>query len=98
MITTDFFRKQQEAGRIVERVNSFFDDFQIGTLLNKAGIKKLRGATPRAVLTAIFLLPFIGANFYRGIVHNDALGFKKDAAYLPVEKHYPVCQNVILSF
>ena len=81
MITTDFFRKQQEAGRIVDRVNSFFDDFQIGTLLNKAGIKKLRGATPRAVLTAIFLLPFIGANFYRGIVQNDALGFKKDAAY-----------------
>ena len=81
MITTDFFRKQQEAGCIADRVNSFFDDFQIGTLMNKAGIKKLRGATPRAVLTAIFLLPFIGANFYRGIVHNDALGFKKDAAY-----------------
>ena len=81
MITTDFFRRQQEAGRIVDRVNSFFDDFQIGTLLNKAGIKKLRGATPRAVFTAIFLLPFIGANFYRGIVQNDSLKFKKDAAY-----------------
>ena len=86
VITTDFFRKQQEAGRIVERVNSFFDDFQIGILLNKAGIKKLRSATPRTVLTAIFLLPFISANFYRGIVHNDALGFKKDAAYQSVEK------------
>ena len=53
MNTTDFFRKQQEAGHIVERVNSFFDDFQIGILLNKAGIKKLRDAPPSAVLTAI---------------------------------------------
>ena len=48
MITTDFFRKQQEAGCIVDRVNSFFDDFQINPLLNKAGIKKLRDA-PRAL-------------------------------------------------
>ena len=81
MLTTDFFRKQQEAGQIADRVATFFDDFQIGSLLNKAGIKKLRGAKPRALFTAIFLLPFIGANFYRGIVQNDSLGFKKDAAY-----------------
>ena len=81
MDCTHFFHGQQETGQIADRVATFFDDFQVGTLLNKAGIKKLRGATPRAVFTAIFLLPFIGANFYRGIVRNDSLKFKKDAAY-----------------
>ena len=81
MDCTHFFHGQQETGQIADRVATFFDDFQVGTLLNKAGIKKLRGATPRAVFTAIFLLPFIGANVSRGIVRNDSLKFKKDAAY-----------------
>ena len=81
MIDTNFVRELQEAGRIDDRIASFFHDFRIGTLLNKAGIKKPRGASPLALFAAIFLLPFSGANFYRGIVKNDNLGFKKDAAY-----------------
>ena len=81
MIDTNFVRELQEAGCIDDCIASFFRVFSIGTLLNLAGIKKLRGASPKALFAAIFLLPFIGANFYRGIVKNDALGFKKDAAY-----------------
>ena len=81
MIDTLFLRELQEAGRIDDRIAAFFHEFRIDTLLNKAGIKKLRGASPRALFAAIFLLPFIGANFYRGIVKNHALTFKKDAAY-----------------
>lgn len=81
MIDTNFVRELQEAGCIDDCIASFFRVFSIGTLLNKAGIKKLRGASPKALFAAIFLLPFIGANFYRGIVKNHALGFKKDAAY-----------------
>lgn len=46
-----------------------------------SGIRKLRGAKPLAVFTAIFALPFGGGNFSRGIVHNRELGFQKDAAY-----------------
>ena len=81
MIDTNFVRGLQEAGCIDDCIASFFRVFSIGTLLNKAGIKKLRGASPKALFAAIFLLPFIGDNFYRGIVKNDALGFNKDAAY-----------------
>ena len=80
-MTTAFVRELQEAGRIDDRIAAFFHDFCIGTLLNKAGIKKLRGASPLALFAAIFLLPFKGANFYRGIVKNGGLAFKKDAAY-----------------
>ena len=81
MMTTAFVRELQEAGRIDDRIATFFHDFSIGTLLNKAGIKKLRGASPLALFAAIFLLSFKGANFYRGIVKNGGLAFKKDAAY-----------------
>jgi len=46
-----------------------------------SGIRKLRGAKPLAVFTAIFSLPFSGVNFSRGIVNNPELGFQKDSAY-----------------
>ncbi len=57
------------------------EDFKVGTLLGGSGIRKLRGAKPLAVFTAIFTLPFGGVNFSRGIVNNRTLGFQKDSAY-----------------
>ena len=56
MIDTNFVHELHEAGRIDDRIATFFLDFRIGTLLNKAGIKKLRGASPKALFAAIFLL------------------------------------------
>jgi hypothetical protein len=41
----------------------------------------MRGAAPKEIVRAIFMLPFFGMNFYRGIVLEDRLGFGKDAAY-----------------
>ena len=72
---------QQEAIRLENTINSFFNDFQLGHLLNAAGIRKLRGAAPLKVFGAIFRLPFARNNFFRGIAKNQALGFGKDAAY-----------------
>ena len=57
------------------------EDFKVGTLLGSSGIRKLRGAKPLALFTAIFTLPFGGINFSRGIVNNRTLGFQKDSAY-----------------
>jgi hypothetical protein len=59
----------------------FFGGYQIGTLLNKSGIRKLRGVSPLTLFSVIFMLPFEGNNFYRGIVTNGDLPFKKNAAY-----------------
>lgn len=81
MDITKQLQEQQEANRLNNRIHSFFSDFKFGVLLNKCGIKKLRGASPLALFSAIFLLPFEGNNFYRGIVKNSNLPFKKDAAY-----------------
>ena len=81
MDTTKQFQEQQEANRLNSKITSFIADFQIGTLLNKARIKKVRGASPLSLFNAIFVLPFEGNNFFRGIVNNNSLPFKKDAAY-----------------
>ena len=81
MHTTKHFQKQQEAKQLQGRIHSFMSDFNIGTILNRSGISKLRGTSPLALFSAIFMLPFTGQNFYRGIVQNKNNGFGKDAAY-----------------
>ncbi|MEJ2691101.1 MAG: transposase [Deltaproteobacteria bacterium] len=73
--------EEQEAIRLENTIDSFFSDFQVGRLLNGAGIRKMRGASPLKIFAAIFRLPFEGKNFYRGIVERHDLGFGKDAAY-----------------
>jgi len=76
-------QEQQEAKRLHNRISSFIADFQIGTLHNKSGVRKMRGVSPLTLFSVIFMLPFGGANFYRGIVTNTGPGlpFKKNAAY-----------------
>jgi|GEM_PF-4253314 len=81
MDITKQHQEQQEAKRLQSRISSFMGDFQLGTLLNKSGIRKLRGVSPLALFMTIFTLPFGGDNFYRGIVTNTGLPFKKSAAY-----------------
>ena len=78
---TQNYQEQQEAKRLHDRISSFLEDCKVGTLLGGSGIRKLRGAKPLAVFTAIFALPFCGVNFSRGIVNNPELSFRKDAAY-----------------
>ena len=81
MDITEKHRTQQETKRLENRISSFKENFRIGTLLNNSRIRKLRGVSPLNLFTVIFMLPFEGRDFYRGIVTNPSLGFKKDAAY-----------------
>jgi hypothetical protein len=81
MDITRQYQEQQEAKRLQSRISSFIGDFHIGTFLNKSGIRKLRGVSSLTLFSAIFILPFAGNNFYRGIVINGDLPFKKNAAY-----------------
>jgi len=81
MDITKQYQEQQEAKQLQSRISSFIGDYQIGTLLNKSGIRKLKGISPLLLFSAIFQLPFEGNNFYRGIVTNTALPFRKNAAY-----------------
>ncbi len=81
MDITKQYQEQQEAKQLQSKISSFMGDFQIGTLLNKSGIRKLKGVSPLMLFSSIFMLPFEGNNFYRGIVTNKDLPFRKNAAY-----------------
>ncbi len=63
------------------KIDDFFGRFNIATLMHRCGVRKHHGHSVRSLTKAIFTLPFIGKNFFRGIVLNAELPFGKDAAY-----------------
>jgi len=88
--------EEQEAIRLENTIDSFFNDLQVGRLLNGAVIRKLRGTSPLKIFGAIFRLPFEGDNFFRGIATNQALGFGKDAAYTLLRNPRHNCRKLML--
>jgi hypothetical protein len=62
------------------QIDPFFNTFTIGTLMDRAGIRKRYGYHVCSLINAIFTLPFIGKNFFRGIINKDA-DFGKNAVY-----------------
>jgi hypothetical protein len=64
-----------------DRIDAFMTRFKIGTLLNQAGIRKLRGVSPLLVLRIIFELAFVGRNIFTGIHKNSTAHMGKDAVY-----------------
>jgi hypothetical protein len=67
--------------RIFDKIDEFFDRFHVATLLHRCGVRKRHGYSVRSLIKPVFSLPFIGKNFFSGIVINDELPFEKDAAY-----------------
>ena len=60
---------------------SYFSIFKIGSMLNKSGITKTKGASPLELFTIVFNLAFIGKNFFEGVVRNKKIAVGKDAVY-----------------
>lgn len=73
--------QSQDTIQINSQIDAFFKCFGIGTLLDRAGIRKRHGYHVCSLIKTIFTLPFIGKNFFRGIVINQDVDFGKDAAY-----------------
>ena len=71
----------QDGIHVSSKIHDFFDDFRIGTLLHQCGVRKRHGYSVRSLITAIFAHPFLGKNFFRGIVTIEQAGVGKDAAY-----------------
>jgi len=66
---------------VQSKTDDFFSRFKIATLMHRCGVRKHHGHNVRSLTKAIFTLPFLGKNFFRGIVLNNELPFGKDAAY-----------------
>jgi len=73
--------ESQENIHVQSKIDNFFDRFRIGSLLHRCGVRKRHGHGVRSLTQAIFTLPFVGKNFFRGIVSNKDFPFGKDAAY-----------------
>ncbi len=67
--------------KIFGKIDDFFKQFKMATSLHQCGIRRRHGHSVRTLILAIFTLPFVGDNFFRGIATNVNLAFGKDAAY-----------------
>ena len=67
--------------RIFDKIDEFFNHFHVSTMLHRCGVRKRHGYSVRSLIKPVFSLPFLGKNFFRGIVINDDVLFGKDAAY-----------------
>ncbi|HNX59569.1 MAG TPA: transposase [Spirochaetota bacterium] len=72
---------QGENTAVQDAITDFIAHFHIGMLLNRSGIRKVRGARPLDIITKLFSLPFLKTTLYWGIVRNQDLGYGKDAVY-----------------
>jgi hypothetical protein len=66
---------------VFDKIDDFFNRFHVSTTLHRCGVRKRHGYSVRSLIKPVFSLPFIGKNFFRGIVINDEVPFGKDAAY-----------------
>ena len=81
MIHNNIDVKTQADIQIQGKIDDFFNKFSIATSLHRCGVRKRHGHSVRSLIMAVFTLPFVQKNFFRGIVINDDLSFGKDAAY-----------------
>ncbi|MCP3873786.1 MAG: transposase [Desulfobacteraceae bacterium] len=81
MIHNNIDSETQDDIQILGKIDDFFNQFKIATFLHRCGVRKRHGHSVRSLIMAIFTLPFVGKNFFRGIAINDSLSFGKDAAY-----------------
>lgn len=61
--------------------STYFAKLKVGSLLNRSGIVKTKGASPLEIFTIIFNLSFVSKNFYEGVVRNKQIEIGKDAVY-----------------
>lgn len=77
MIHSSIGSQAQEQICILGKIDDFFKRFRIGSTLHRCGIRKRHGHSVHSLIKTIFTLPFIGKNFFRGIVINDEVSFDR---------------------
>ena len=60
---------------------NYFSRLKVGSMLNKSGIIKTKGASPLELFTIVFNLAFMGKNFFEGVVRNKKIDVGKDIVY-----------------
>ncbi len=63
------------------RIDEFMSRFKMGTLLNQAGIRKVRGSSLLLILRTIFELAFVGRNVYTAVHNCPTVPMGRDVVY-----------------
>ena len=63
------------------RLEKFFDSFNLKTILNRSRIRKSKGYSSKDILFDILILPFMVKNLYHDIINNSHSPYGKDAVY-----------------
>ncbi len=63
------------------RIDEFMSRFKMGTLLSRAGIRKICGRSPLLILRTIFELALVGRNVYTGVHHCPTTPIRKDVVH-----------------
>lgn len=79
-------------------LDQYFSDFQVNTRLNRSGITKTKGASPRTIFKALFKPAFYKANLYQCIVQNKDARIDSDAAYRFLNSFSPaaMCRSALI--
>ena len=77
--TSDF--TDQSSVTKSNRLEKFFDSFNLKTILNRSRIRKSKGYSAKDILFDILILPFMGKNLYHDIINNSHSPYGKDAVY-----------------
>jgi hypothetical protein len=85
--TVEALMDQGRSGRVVNRIEAFFQQFAISTIAHDCGIRKSKGTSVALLLTSLFALPFLQLNLYRGHATGRLGSFGKDAAYQLLRCH-----------
>ena len=73
--------QSQDPVHVQSKIDDFFVRFKIATLMHQCGVRKHHGHSVRSLTKTIFTLPFVGKNFFGGIVINQELAFGIVVAY-----------------
>lgn len=97
MTHTNIDAKTQADIQILGKIDDFFSKFCIATFLHRCGVRKRHGHSVRSLIMAIFTLPFVQKDFFRGIVVNEDIPFGKDAAYEIIKGVHSNWRRLLLS-
>ncbi|MFP4398108.1 MAG: transposase, partial [Desulfonatronovibrio sp.] len=71
----------QVQSRNICKIKRFWNSFNIPTILNRCRIRKVKGFAAKDIFHTLFSVPFLGTNFYNGVIENKDVPYGKDAVY-----------------
>ncbi len=81
MNSNDLLSNDQVQSQHLCKIERFWSSFNIPTILNRCRIRKAKGFAAKDIFHSLFSIPFLGMNFFNGVIDNKDIPYGKDAVY-----------------